>query len=44
MAGDKSVYELALAPDGTSWNARENLADVLRSASSSAQPEARRGS
>jgi hypothetical protein len=30
MAAEHTAYELLLEPDGTSWTARENLADVLR--------------
>ena len=30
MASERTAYELLAEPDGTSWTARENLADVLR--------------
>src|SRR5664280_87114 len=30
MAGEHTVYALSVEPDGTSWTARENLADILR--------------
>lgn len=30
MTAERPAYELTLEPDGTSWTARENLADVLR--------------
>lgn len=30
MAGERPTYTLTTEPDGTSWTARENLADILR--------------
>ena len=30
MAGERPTYALSVEPDGTSWTARENLADILR--------------